>query len=589
MRLTRLWIGIVLWLAASAASWAQQSWVQIEARPTLSEAEERARAYANAFPNVAGFAMSTGWYAIALGPYTDTEAAVQLQLLRGERLIPSDSYVSDGGRFGRQFWPVGGAVTAPAPASGPVVSVETPQAQTPAVTLPAVLPDETPAEARRSEALLTGDDRKELQEALQWYGHYAGAIDGAFGPGTRRSMAEWQTAEGLEPTGVLTTAQRGRLLSGYEGERDAIGFQAVAEDEAGIEITLPLSLVAFDRYQPPFVQYKEKDGSGYRALLISQPGDQTTLSGLYDLMQTLEIVPLEGERQLGRNSFVLTGANDRIGSYTEVALKGGFVKGFTLVWPMADAARAEKVLAAMKSGFRPVGDHALDDSLGQPMAVSRADLVAGLAVRRPLMSRSGFYVDATGRVATTTEVLKGCGRLTIDGGIAMTVAAQDDVNGVAILMPDTALAPLGVAQLKASATGVGGEIAVAGYSYPDTLTEPVVTFGTLADTKDLDGNTARERLALKALEGDAGGPVLDATGRVIGMLLPKVSDGGRILPEDVSFAADSAVIRSAMGPAETTGATAGEAETTTPAPGAMAAEDLARLGRDMTVQVSCWE
>ncbi|MEZ5869689.1 MAG: peptidoglycan-binding domain-containing protein [Defluviimonas denitrificans] len=65
------------------------------------------------------------------------------------------------------------------------------------MTLPAVLPDETPAEARRSEALLTGDDRKELQEALQWYGHYAGAIDGAFGPGTRRSMAEWQTAEGL--------------------------------------------------------------------------------------------------------------------------------------------------------------------------------------------------------------------------------------------------------------------------------------------------------------------------------------------------------------------------------------------------------
>ena len=589
MRLTRLWIGIVLWLAASAASWAQQSWVQIEARPTLSEAEERARAYANAFPNVAGFAMSTGWYAIALGPYTDTEAAVQLQLLRGERLIPSDSYVSDGGRFGRQFWPVGGAVTAPAPTTGPVVSVETPQAETPAVTLPAVLPDETPAEARRSEALLTSDDRKELQEALQWYGHYAGAIDGAFGPGTRRSMAEWQTAGGLEPTGVLTTAQRGRLMSGYEGERAAIGFQAVAEDEAGIEITLPLSLVAFDRYQPPFVQYKEKDGSGYRALLISQPGDQTTLSGLYDLMQTLEIVPLEGERQLGRNSFILTGANDRIGSYTEVALKGGLVKGFTLVWPMADAARAEKVLAAMKSGFRPVGDHALDDSLGQPMAVSRADLVAGLAVRRPLISRSGFYVDATGRVATTTEVLKGCGRLTIDGGIAMTVAAQDDVNGVAILMPDTALAPLGVAQLKASATDVGGEIAVAGYSYPDTLTEPVVTFGTLADTKDLDGNTARERLALKALEGDAGGPVLDATGRVIGMLLPKVPDSGRILPEDVSFAADSAVIRSTMGPAQATGTAAGAVEATTPAPGAMAAEDLARLGRDMTVQVSCWE
>ncbi len=584
MRLTRLWVGIVLWLAASAASWAQQSWVQIEAQPTLAEAEERARAYANVFPNVAGFAMSTGWYAVALGPYaTADDATAQLRVLREERLVPSDSYLSDGGHFLHQFWPVGGAITAPAPAALPEPEASTePGSDATVMELPAALPDETPAEARRSEALLTGEERRDLQQALQWFGHYQGAIDGAFGAGTRRSMASWQAAEGLEPTGVLTTAQRNRLSSGYEAESAAIGLQEVTEDEAGIDITLPLALVDFERYQAPFVHYKEKDGSGYRALLISQAGDETTLAGLFDLMQTLKIVPLNGARQLDRTSFLLTGQDETINSYTMAVLKGGFVKGFTLVWPAEDATRAAKVLEAMKASFRAVGDHGLDESLGAPMAVSRADLVSGLAVRRPTKSRSGFYVDATGRVATTTEVVQGCGRITIDGGIEMTVAAKDEASGVAVLSPRTALAPLGVARLDPAVASVGGEVAVAGYSYPDTLSEPVLTFGTLADTKDLSGDDRRERLQIRTLEGDAGGPVLDTTGRVIGMLLPRMTADGRVLPEDVSFAVDAAVLRATLG-----GIAADEAAPA--ASGAMAAEDIARIGRDMTVQVSCWE
>ena len=595
MRLTRLWVGIVLWLAASAASWAQEVWVQIEARPTLAEAEERARAYANVFPNVAGFAMSTGWYAIALGPFSAEAAADQLAVLKGERLIPDDSYISDGRRFGRQFWPVGGAVSAPAPVAQPLPDAPAPAAPAPTTTatetviLPAALPDETPAEARRSEAALSAEERKEIQAALQWYGHYQGAIDGAFGAGTRRSMASWQSSVGLEGTGILTTAQRDRLLSGYRAERAAIGLADVSEDEAGIEITLPLALVEFDRYQAPFVHFKERNGSGYRVLLISQAGDRKTLAGLYDLMQRLEVVPLEGERSLSAASFVLTGQNETLQSYTMATLKGGLIKGFTLISPAGDAARAARVLEAMKAGFRPRGDHALDDSLGAPIAVSRDDLVSGLAVRRPILMRSGFFVDASGRVATVAEVVKGCGRITIDGDIEMTVAALDEASGVALLAPATALAPTGVARLKPGASVIGAEVAVAGYSYPGTLSEAVVTFGRLADTRDLSGNDARARLEIRTLDGDVGGPVLDVTGQVIGMLLPSTARDGRILPDDVALAVDAAAIRSVMAAADRAGADGAVAADTVTAAGALAPEDIARMGRDMTVEVSCWE
>ncbi|MGL4280786.1 MAG: peptidoglycan-binding protein, partial [Albidovulum sp.] len=147
MRLAVLWRGIVLWLMGAVAALAQEAWVQIEARPTLAEAEERARAYASLFPNVAGFSLDSGWYAIALGPYTPDAASVQLGLLKGEGLIPNDSYVDESGRFESQFWPVGGAAAAPAPVPAPLPEVTEPETET---VLPAPTPDETPEEARQS-------------------------------------------------------------------------------------------------------------------------------------------------------------------------------------------------------------------------------------------------------------------------------------------------------------------------------------------------------------------------------------------------------------------------------------------------------
>jgi hypothetical protein len=45
-----------------------------------------------------------------------------------------------------------------------------------------VIQEETPAEARQSEAQLTREERDALQIAMQYFGFYQGGIDGAFGP-----------------------------------------------------------------------------------------------------------------------------------------------------------------------------------------------------------------------------------------------------------------------------------------------------------------------------------------------------------------------------------------------------------------------
>ena len=98
------------------------------------------------------------------------------------------------------------------------------------------------------------------------------------------------------------------------------------------------------------------------------------------------------------------------------------------------------------------------------------DLLKGVAVRKPALARSGFYVDAAGSVLTTTQAIDACDRITLDGGIEARVAARDDALGLGLLTPAIPLAPPAFAQFRDTKGRSGAEIAVTGYSYAEALT-----------------------------------------------------------------------------------------------------------------------
>jgi S1-C subfamily serine protease len=191
-------------------------------------------------------------------------------------------------------------------------------------------------------------------------------------------------------------------------------------------------------------------------------------------------------------------------------------------------------------------------------------------------------VDAKGTVVTTVEAVAQCGRVTIDRSTEATVVAQDAATGLAVLTPKVALAPRSFASFQTAAPRLGSEIAVAGYSYEDKLPAPVLTFGTLEEAAGLNGEAGISRLSAPVMAGDAGGPVLDSSGAVVGMLLPPAVKGAKVLPEGVGFAAQAGVIAQALTAAgvEPTAATATEAATP---------DALNAAGLGMTVLVSCWE
>ena len=576
---------LVLGKALPAAA-QESSYIQIQALPTLDEAKTRAHAYAAAFDSVVGFELRTRFFAVAIGPFPRELASVRLLELRRENLIPPDSFLTDGSNFNAQFYPAAGEV--PVTPVAPLATVEEKplDSAAPAETVteptpePVQVVEETPNEARRSEAALSADEKKDLQRALQWFGHYTSTIDGSYGSGTRRSMAAWQTEKGYDPTGILTTRQRAELTTAWQQDIASFGFETVVEPEAGIEISLPMGLVAFDHYEPPFAHFNAKSEGGPRVILISQPGDKATLFGLYDILQTLSVIPLEGDRKRGERSFEINGKGPTIESYAYAELTGGLIKGYLLIWSPEDSLQASRILPQMQASFRAVGDRALDPGMVAMSDATRKGLISGLEIRRPIFSRSGFYVDQAGAVVTTTEAIAQCGRITLDGVTDAKIVAKDDALGVAVLRPEVALSAPATAGFSGTSDRIGSEIAVAGYSYEDTLPSAVITYGTLDDGAGLNGEAGIKRLGVSTLAGAAGGPVLDSTGAVLGMLLPRAPQGSRVLPAGVEFA----VSAEALQPLLKQAGVAPRSETS----GALAPEDLTRLATGMTVLVSCW-
>ena len=119
------------------------------------------------FPDVEGYRLRSGWYAIALGPYGGDEARSAACGAAAERMIPGDSFMHDGSGFGEQFWPVGARPVSrrrrqPAPDAGAEVAAGardrhrgSGRFRRPDRPPRRLAADETPAEARRSEALLS--------------------------------------------------------------------------------------------------------------------------------------------------------------------------------------------------------------------------------------------------------------------------------------------------------------------------------------------------------------------------------------------------------------------------------------------------
>ena len=567
-------------LAQSAAP--QQVWIQLETRLHLEDSMDSIETYARDLSNVNGFEIDGGWFGVAIGPYDPEQADADLQNLRAEGIIPRTSFTTSGATYGARFYPPASA--AQQGTANPTVQNTAPETMPPPAPAEETAPEplisaaEQLAQAKASEQAMTEAEKKYLQQALAWAGFYNSAIDGLYGRGTRAAMKGWQSVNGYDATGVLTTAQRAEIIADYRFLLARLGFEEVVDAQAGIALRLPSALLAPASYDPPFATYAAKDTGLAQVILISQRGDRARLAALYEVMQTLSILPETGPRKLAKSSFTIEAYDDLIHSTSFATLRDGDIKGLIFVWPRGDSARRARVEEEIFTSFtRLSGTLGEAPILGSDLKPQES--LGGLRIRQPKFTQSGVFVSQEGHILTAAQDYSGCGRLELQDGLALSVTIQ--TSDLAVLAPKQGAAPPSIGRFETQRPYAPQHVALGGYSYGGKLGAPSITMGKLQALTDLTGRTGVARLELDSLPGDIGGPIYDQHGSVIGILLPPPPPGSRQLPANVQFMANwpliSEILIAADAPANT------ETQTVELEP-----VDLANLAQNTVALVSCW-
>jgi S1-C subfamily serine protease len=161
---------------------------------------------------------------------------------------------------------------------------------------------------------------------------------------------------------------------------------------------------------------------------------------------------------------------------------------------------------------------------------------------------TGFFVSTAGHILTNAHVVDECRQLSVQplGGLpeAARVMALDRTNDLALI-----LSPIKPPYVPVLSTAVrtGDTVAVYGFPLSGGLSRTGnFTVGTISAIAGLYDNTSQIQISAPVQPGNSGGPVLDGTGNIIGVVVSKlnalaVANKINDIPQNVNFAIKSSV------------------------------------------------
>ena len=175
----------------------------------------------------------------------------------------------------------------------------------------------------------------------------------------------------------------------------------------------------------------------------------------------------------------------------------------------------------------------------------------GAAVANAASSGTGFAVGNGNSVLTNFHVVDGCKSVRIANLGAGQIKILDRRNDIAVIQPDRpitgALRFRSADQLKP-----GEEIIVIGFPLKGLLSSaPTVTTGIVSSLAGLRDDRTRFQISAPVQPGNSGGPVLDRTGNVVGMVVSKlnvlrIARMTGDIPQNVNFAIPVSIITSIL-------------------------------------------
>ncbi|MHB2169806.1 trypsin-like peptidase domain-containing protein [Alsobacter sp. R-9] len=439
--------------------------------------------------------------------------------------------------------------------------------------------------------------RYDLQMMMIAAGHWPAVSTDTFSRRLHEAIQKAQADAGLPPSGVPDAAFVSAMRAAAAPQLTRWGLAAVPHPAAGgLRLWVPRGL--------GLTQTATRNGMEFatspRTLRVNYgfyPG--LTVKAAYDAALSALQAPTVIQYKVQRpDFFAISSAKGEVGSYARYhAVRGGLL-GFTLDWANDDAVRGDRLSTLMSDLFRaetmgmdrrpPVPAPAMVASLPPSAAAAPPSTPAPAPQVSRRSTGTAFFVTGEGHALTNHHVVDGCTMITVslgtEGPRPARVVARDTTNDLAVLKVDTR--PAAIAPLR-SGIRLGDGVAVFGFPLTGLLTTSGnFTLGNVTALAGIRDDSRMLQISAPVQPGNSGGPLLDETGAVVGVVVAKLNAlklaaATDDLAQNVNFAIKGSV---AQAFAESQGL---RLDTAAPDRPALKPADLAERAKAFTGLVDC--
>lgn len=349
-----------------------------------------------------------------------------------------------------------------------------------------------------------------------------------------------QGSLGLPPTGLLSED----LLKRIREKADPIllrwDLKEVRHPTTGTPLWVPAGLGLDVKKTDTGLNFEYKDEAVLIAFdFVRSASPKAAFSDLLNYMkgEGIEIVYSSGKEDY----FVIVGQGSKARLYTRYHRIGRGVIGFALVAPQDGSFYPERLEVLMSDLFRA---HFVEpERRGPPMPIRRDPPQTAsppIASRAPVQpertkaerepgdsgsSGTGFFVTKQGHVLTNAHVVRGCTSLSVSQGgyraVSVRLLAADEQSDLALVKTD--MRPEKIANLRVGAR-LGESVAAFGFPLSGLLSSGGnFTLGNITALSGLRDDSRHFQISAPVQPGNSGGPLLDMTGNVVGVVVGKLN------------------------------------------------------------------
>ncbi|MDX5414206.1 MAG: serine protease [Rhodobacterales bacterium] len=393
---------------------------------------------------------------------------------------------------------------------------------------------------------LTRDDKRFLQAALAFEGHYNGLLDGDWGNLSQQALNRYTR----EKFGTTAEDWHMAFLAASFFERfEQDGWQMEFFGPIGLSVLMPRKTLISDDPSEHFVNYRHAGSSLAISIgALTDRGAQNVHNYTESQHQSI------GEPYLVRRANLAVSSATR-GDGTILYTRSNYVNG---VWSTIilstnsnDSALLNAVAASISVGrAAPVTittggrlERAIMDTVAflneESDSATRQSNGQDKASNNSTRAGSGFFVSRDGYALTNAHVVDGCSKITVDGQNALLVETSADFD-LALLKTDGTHGKQS-AVFSARPALLNSDVTAVGYPYAGLLGGLNVTRGAVSSLKGLGGEAFTMQITAPVQTGNSGGPLIGSDGLVVGVVVSKL-DVLKVLeitgdiPQNVNFA-----------------------------------------------------